>query len=95
MLHWIVSGSLSRCSAQRMRARCRQLLAVSDAQLVDRALAALLDEIETRREHAALDEHPYENDPDLNWEVPSGPSLPYDGAVPAEVLELARRRRRA
>jgi hypothetical protein len=58
-------------------------------------LACLLDEIETRQEHAALDEHPYEKDPDLNWEAPVGPPLPYDGTVPADVIELARRRRQA
>jgi hypothetical protein len=59
-----------------------------------RALAGLLEEIRTRRERAALDAHPYEDDPDLNWEVSTGPSLPYDGAVPPEVRELAKRRRR-
>lgn len=66
---------------------------MNDGQLVDQALDALLNEFETRQEHAALDEHPYEDDPDLSWEAPPGPSLPYDGAVPAEVIELARKRR--
>jgi hypothetical protein len=75
--------------------RSRRLLGMSDGQLVDRALAALVEEVETRQEQAALDEHPYEDDPDLSWEAPSGPALPYDGDVPAEVLELARRRRGA
>ena len=68
---------------------------MNDGQLVDRALAALIDEVEARQEEAALDEHPYEDDPDLRWEAPPGPSLPYDGDVPEEVLELARRRRSA
>ena len=79
--------------ADRLR-QCRQLLRISDSRLVDRALAALLQEIEAARESAALEKNPYEEDPDLSWEVPPGPPLPYDGDVPAEVVDLARRRRR-
>lgn len=73
--------------------RCRALLGTNDSVLLDRALAALLEEMEAMRERAALEEHPYEDDPELSWEVPAGPVLPYDGEVPAEVLELARARR--
>lgn len=76
-------------------ARARTLAGVNDGQLVDRALAALLEQLETERELAALDQHPYDDDPDLRWDVPPGPPLPYDGEVPADVLELARRRREA
>ena len=74
--------------------RCRRLLGVSDSALVDRALIALLDEIEARRELVALAEHPYEADPDLNWEAPSGPAPPYEGDVPPAVVALAEQRRR-
>jgi len=44
---------------------------------------------------SALESHPYEADPELAWEAPPGPDLPYEGAVPADVLRLARRRRAA
>ena len=73
--------------------QCRRLLGISDSRLVDRALAALLQEIEAGQE-AALENYPYEEDPDLSWEAPPGPPLPYDGDVPAEVVDLAKRRRR-
>jgi hypothetical protein len=73
-------------------ARARELSGLPDSRLLDRALAALLDQLEQEREAAALDRHPYEGDPELAWEVPATP-LPYDGDVPKEVLELARRRR--
>jgi hypothetical protein len=75
--------------------RVRRFLDVSDSQLLDRALAALLEELETQRELQALDEHPYEDDQDLAWQAPPGPPLPYDGEIPADVLELARQRRRS
>lgn len=74
-------------------ARSRQLLGVKDSELLDRALEALLEETARERERAALLRHPYEDDPDLDWEVASGPPLPYAGPVPAEVLALADERR--
>ncbi len=73
-------------------ARARALTGVSDGKLVDRALVALLEDLEAERELAALDRHPYDDDPDLRWEAPPGPALPYDGEVPADVIALARRR---
>lgn len=75
--------------------RCRRLLDLNDSQLLDRALAALIDEVEAAREVDALTRQPYEDDPDLTWSVPPAPALPYDGGVPAEVLRLAEERRRS
>lgn len=76
---------------------CRRLIGTSDSKLIDRALTALLEQIEREKEEEALDVYPYEDDPDLSWEAPQGPDLPYEGTVPADVLRLAaiRRRRRA
>lgn len=73
----------------------RQLAPGPDSQLVDRALKALIEKLEGERELAVLQALPYDQDPDLSWEVPPGPDLPYDGDVPEEVLELARARRAA
>jgi hypothetical protein len=73
--------------------RCRRLVGRRDSEILDRALAALIEQEEARRELDALDRWPYEDDSDLTWTVPSGPDLPYDGDVPADVLaEVARRR---
>ena len=74
--------------------RARELLPSSDSQLFDRALSALIDDLEADQEAAALSAHPYEDDPDLSWSAPPGPNLPYDDEVPKEVIALARRRRR-
>jgi len=71
----------------------RRLVAGPDSVLLDRALAALVEQLEADQERAALDAHPYEADPDVAWEAPTGPDLPYDGTVPADVVRLARRRR--
>ena len=72
----------------------RILLGVSDSQLIDRALALLIEHLEREAELAALEQHPYDADPDLAWEAPRGASLPYDGDVPTEVIDIAARRRR-
>jgi hypothetical protein len=66
----------------------------SDSKLLDRALEVLLRELEGRHELAALAAQPYEDDPDLAWDTDPGPSLPYDGDIPPEVLQLAERRTR-
>lgn len=79
--------------AQRLAA-ARRLLPGTDSRLLDRALAALVEQLEAERELAALTNHPYEDDPDLAWPAPPGPDLPYDGDVPADVMRLAQRRRR-
>ncbi|CAN5134456.1 hypothetical protein BH20ACT9_BH20ACT9_08160 [soil metagenome] len=75
-------------------AEARRRLAVSDSELVDRALAALIDDLEAERERTALAEWPYEDDPELAWQVPVGPDLPYDHDIPRDVLDLAAERRR-
>lgn len=69
------------------------MLGSTDSQIVDRALGCLAAELEALAEIAALESHPYENDPDLAWEAPAGPDLPYDGEVPQEALDLAASRR--
>lgn len=79
--------------ATRLEA-CRRRLAVTDSKLVDRALIALLDELERDAEWIALDAHPYEDDPDLTWDGPPGLAPSYHGDIPAAVVELAARRRR-
>ena len=77
-------------------ARCRRLAGVTTSKLVDCALRVLADELERERELAALERLPYEEDPELSWEAPPGPDLPYDGEVPDDVRRLsAARRRRA
>ena len=78
---------------QRLEA-ARRLSGASDSQILDRALAALIEQLEAQQELAALSALPYEDDPDLAWPDLPGPDLPYDGAVPAEVLKLAAKRRR-
>jgi hypothetical protein len=75
-------------------ATARRLLGLRDSDLLDQALEALVKRELARRELAALDAHPYERDPDLAWEAPPGPDLPYDGDIPADVRRLAARRRR-
>ncbi len=79
--------------AQRL-ATARLLLGTTDSQILDRALGALIEQLEGEHELAALAAMPYEDDPDLAWPVAPGPDLPYDGQVPAEVLRLASKRRR-
>lgn len=61
---------------------------------MDRALATLVDGLEAQMEIAALEAMPYDEDPELSWEAPPAPPLPYTGEVPADVLALAERRRR-
>ncbi len=74
-------------------AAARRLLRLKDSRLMDHALDALIERELARREIDAIEAHPYEDDPDLAWEAPPGPDLPYDGEVPADVRRLARRRR--
>ena len=72
-----------------------RLSGATGSRLLDQALAALIEQLEAARELAALASHPYEEDPDLAWEAPVGPDLPYEGAVPDDVVELAKARRRS
>lgn len=78
--------------AERL-AVARRLISASDSRLFDRALAALIDQLEAEHEAAALIAHPYDEDPNLSWETDPGPVLPYEGKVPAAVLRLAEKRR--
>jgi hypothetical protein len=55
----------------------------------------LVEQLEVERERKALASYPYEDDPDLAWQAPPGPDLPYDGDIPEDVVKLAQRRRRA
>lgn len=73
--------------------RARHLVPGPDSQLIDRALRALIEKVEAEQELAVLQALPYDQDPDLSWQAPLAPDLPYDGDVPEEVLQLARARR--
>jgi hypothetical protein len=76
--------------------RARRLDLGRDSELIDAALTALIDREEQRREIAALEHSPYEADAELRLDDPRvdwDQELPYDGGIPADVIELARRRR--
>jgi hypothetical protein len=76
-----------------LRAARRQL-GVRDSELFDRALRLLLEELESQAELRALEAAPYREDEALQLPEPDlTGDLPYEGAVPAEVIELAERRR--
>jgi len=78
-------------------ARARRFGLGRDSELIDAALAALIDREEQRRELAALEHSPYEADTELwldNPRVDWDQELPYDGGVPADVIELARTQNR-
>jgi hypothetical protein len=74
--------------------RCRDLVDEPDSRLIDRALQALLDELEGSAEVKALEAQPYDEDPELAWGASDGPPLAYDAKVPDEVLARARAMRR-
>jgi hypothetical protein len=74
-------------------AACRRLLGVSDSELVDRALQALVNELEAERELAALESHPLPDDAAFAWEASLNSDLPYEGDVPEDVIRLAAKRR--
>lgn len=93
MLHGMRVRISTTVDSARLAA-ARNRLQASDSEIVDRALKALLDQLDAAQERAALEAMPYDEDSDLAWEAPRGPSLPYDGEVPAEVLRLAAARRR-
>lgn len=76
--------------------RARQIVGGRDSELLDQALAWLIERDERRREIEALDLSPYHLDGDLDIGTPEidwDGELPYEGSVPAEVEELARKRR--
>jgi hypothetical protein len=73
--------------------RARRLSGLPDSQLIDAALRRFVADLEAAHEQDVLAAAPYEDDPDLAWEVPLGPDLPYTGEVPADVRRLAAERR--
>jgi len=77
------------------RAAARQRAGLPDSRLIDRALAALLDQLDAEMELAAIERDPYHGDDELDWAAPPVPSLPYDGDVPADVLAAVAARRAA
>jgi len=79
--------------AQRL-ATARGLVDAPDSKILDRALEALINQLEEAQELAALAALPYEDDPDLDWAPVPGADLPYDGGVPADVMRMAAQRRR-
>ena len=79
----------------RRLASARALFEGPDSELLDRALELLVRRLDAEREQAALAAAPYEEDAELRWQAPSGPDLPYHGAVPEEVRRLAAERRAA
>jgi hypothetical protein len=74
----------------------RRLFGGADSGMMDRALGALIAELERDAEIKALERYPYVSDSDLSWAHAGsdGPALPYDGEIPAKVLAKARARRR-
>ena len=87
---------LSTTADQELLALARKLSGQPDDVLIDRALAAFIDRLQTTNERRALAEMPYEDDPDLVMgHAPAMPDLPYDGEVPLHVRHLAARRRQA
>ena len=46
-----------------------------DSRLIDQALDALVERELSQRELAAIEENPYESDPDLAWDAPVAPDL--------------------
>jgi hypothetical protein len=87
-----ISTTVDRELLARARASAPE---TNDAGLMDRALLELTRQVERAREREALARLPYDLDPELD--VPQAPlpdGLPYDGAVPTEVQQLADERRR-
>lgn len=74
-------------------ATVRVMLGAPDSKILDRALKALIDQVEGAQELEALAARPYEDDPELSWAPPPGGDLPYDGEVPADVVRMAAQRR--
>jgi hypothetical protein len=78
--------------AQRW-ATAQRLVGAPSSQILDRALAALIGQLEGAHEREVLTAQPYHEDPELAWEMSPGAGLAYDADVPPDVLELARQRR--
>jgi hypothetical protein len=75
----------------------RRLVNGRDGQMLDAAMRALIEKLATEAESKALDSWPYASDLDLRMPdalADDRDALPYDGDVPADVVALARHRRR-
>jgi hypothetical protein len=94
IFHGMTRIRLSTTVDAQQLAAVRRMLGGPDSKILDRALGALLDQLEEAQELAALAAQPYEDDPDLQWEAPQGADLPYDGDIPPDVLRMAANRRR-
>ena len=66
-----------------------------DSELMDRALAALLDALDAEAELRALEVAPYALDPELAMPDAGAGADDYDGVVPSNIMRLAKRRRAA
>ena len=78
-------------------AHARRLTGRTDAQMIDAALRALIVELEAERDLAALERWPYAADEELKMPdslADEPDALLYNGEVPAEVLRLAKQRRK-
>ncbi len=78
----------------------REHTGLTDSELIDLALSALLERIEREAEDRALEGQPYELDAELaalptGWPADAPPLDVYDGSVPDDVVALfaARKRR--
>jgi hypothetical protein len=83
---------------EKRLASARRLTGMPDSELIDLALATLLEQAERQAENRALADSPYEADVDLTglpagWPVDAPALDAYDGDVPADVLELFAARR--
>ncbi len=96
MPHTMLRGMRTRISTtvdEVTLAMARQQTGLPDSQLIDLALAALLERAEREAEERALHDFPYERDADLS-ELPTGrpegapPLDSYDGSVPEDVIAL-------
>ena len=79
-------------------AAARKQTGLPDSQLIDLALASLLERAERDAEDSAFGEHPYELDPDLSglptgWPMSAPPLDDYDESVPTDVVALFASRR--
>lgn len=76
--------------------RARDLGFARDSELLDAALVALLELDEAQRERRAYADHPGGMDPELDLGVTTidwDREVPYDGDIPAAVVDLATQRR--
>jgi hypothetical protein len=104
MTNSVISGMIGSMNRKRISTtvdgavldHARELSGVRDAEMFDAAMSALIEKIQGERDLAALSDWPYVDDPELA--MPPAPTdvldaLPYSGAVPPELVKLAKQRR--